>query len=401
MTGTAAGAKGAAGATGANSASNAAKKPAKNSENSKTSKPAKKSPRNGGKRRKGRLRTVCTVIARILVAIAVVGCLCRMLPASFQALPMVPVIVAFSPWFLVVAGIALVLALASRRWMTVFLAVLCICAQVYWQSPYYRWSDSLSNAARTAVSQVKHDTDDAYARVMTANVFKGNADADDIVELVRDNHVEVLALQEITQSFVDRLDEAGIESYLPYAITASIGDGGIGNGLWSATPMSHMADAEISSVASRMPAATLTFAADADGDLSLGDGEREIRFVCVHTTSPKAGQWSRWKTSIEQLRQLTERTGIDYVLMGDFNSTTDHAPFREVLGDRYKDAAESSGSGLEFTWPNDWGIVPPFAGIDHIVVEDGVAVGQVEAKSIGGSDHKALLATLDFSTMGE
>ena len=43
---------------------------------------------------------------------------------------------------------------------------------------------------------------DAYARVMTFNVYKGQADAQSIVNLVRDQRVEVLALQETTDDFV-------------------------------------------------------------------------------------------------------------------------------------------------------------------------------------------------------
>lgn len=46
------------------------------------------------------------------------------------------------------------------------------------------------------------NTSDAYARVMTFNVYKGQADPQAIVELVRDQRVEVLALQETTEDFV-------------------------------------------------------------------------------------------------------------------------------------------------------------------------------------------------------
>ena len=50
---------------------------------------------------------------------------------------------------------------------------------------------------------------------MTCNVYKGRADAREIVDLVRSEHVEVLALQETTDAFVDDLNRAGIASYLP------------------------------------------------------------------------------------------------------------------------------------------------------------------------------------------
>ena len=56
---------------------------------------------------------------------------------------------------------------------------------------------------------------------MTFNVYKGQADPQAIVELVRDQRVEVLALQETTEDFVKKLNEAGIEHYLPYAQVSS------------------------------------------------------------------------------------------------------------------------------------------------------------------------------------
>ena len=88
------------------------------------------------------------------------------------------------------------------------------------------------------------NTSDAYARVMTFNVYKGQADPQAIVELVRDQRVEVLALQETTEDFDQKLNEAGIEHYLPYAQVSS-SDGVFGNGLWSATPLADPTDDDV------------------------------------------------------------------------------------------------------------------------------------------------------------
>ena len=81
---------------------------------------------------------------------------------------------------------------------------------------------------------------------MTFNVYKGQADPQAIVELVRDQRVEVLALQETTEDFVKKLNEAGIEHYLPYAQVSS-SDGVFGNGLWSATPLADPTDDDVNS----------------------------------------------------------------------------------------------------------------------------------------------------------
>ena len=48
-------------------------------------------------------------------------------------------------------------------------------------------------------------------RVMTLNTKNGNADAEQIVSIVRDQHVEVLAMQEVSGSLIERLSAAGLD----------------------------------------------------------------------------------------------------------------------------------------------------------------------------------------------
>ena len=175
---------------------------------------------------------------------------------------------------------------------------------------------------------------------------------------MRDQRVEVLALQETTNDFVKKLDEAGIHSYLPYSQVSS-SDGVYGNGIWSATELGRPVDDEVGSSASFMPGGTVTF----------GGGKAQLRFVSVHTTAPIPGYWSRWKRSLDELASMRSREGSRYVFMGDFNATTDHTPFRNILGNRFSDAARQSGHGFTFTWPSNKLPLPRFAGIDHIVLD--------------------------------
>ena len=60
------------------------------------------------------------------------------------------------------------------------------------------------------------------------------------------------------------------------------------------------------------------------------------------------------------------------------------------------DAAKQAAGGLVFTWPANIDYVPTFAGIDHIVLDSGMLAGRVKSLKIDGSDHKALLATVQF-----
>ena len=345
-------------------------------------------PGKAGKGAARRGRRAAGSIGAFMTIIALLGCLARELPADLQALPWVPVIAAAAPWFVLPAVLGVVFGAIGRRGFTVLVALACIGLQAWWQYPYFAASRPLPAEAGAAVSQASAVTTDRYARVMTCNVYRGSADAATIVGLVRDQRVEVLALQETSADFVAALDDAGIGDYLPYAQVAT-SDGIYGNGIWSATPLGSPSDDDVDSSASFMPGGTVTF-----GDPAGAENTADIRFVSVHTTSPTRGYWAQWRRSLDELALMRADTDVRYVFMGDFNATTDHAPFRGFLGTRFVDAAMAAGHGFAFTWPADRIGVPRFAGIDHIVLDRDIAVGQVTTATVPGSDHAALIATI-------
>lgn len=330
----------------------------------------------------GKRHRIAGFLAGVLTLIAVLATVARALPSDLQALPYVPVLVAAMPWFILVAALALVIALASRRWVTALIAILCLGVQVWWQYPFFHAVTPLPDQAVTATGGASAQTGDAYARVMTLNVYKGQADPTRIVELVRDQRVEVLALQETTDDFVQALGEAGIHKYLPYAQVSS-SDGVYGNGLWSASPLADPSDDDVHSSASFMPGGTVSF----------GQG-LDIRFVSVHTTAPVPGYWAQWRRSLDELAMMRSHTDTRYIFMGDFNATVDHTPFRVFLGERFTDAAMQAGHGFTFTWPTDRTPLPRFSGIDHIVLDRQITAGQMQVVAVDGSDHAALLATI-------
>lgn len=319
--------------------------------------------------------------AAMLAVMALICTVMRELPADLQALPYVPVIVSATPWFMLVALIALVMAIMSRRALAALIAIAALALNIAWQYPFFATPTPLVQAAKNAVAGSAANTTDAYARVMTFNVYKGRADAQSIVDLVRDNRVEVLALQETTDDFVQRLNDAGITRYLPYANVSS-SDGMYGNGLWSATPLGNPSDTDVDSSASFMPGGTV--------DL----GGNQIRFISVHTTAPVPGYWDLWKRSLDEIARLKTDTDTRFILMGDFNATYDHTPLRTMLGDRFSDAVRISGHGLAFSWPTNRPYLPRFAGIDHVILDQGMTAGQCSTVKVSGSDHAALLATI-------
>lgn len=313
----------------------------------------------------------------------------RMMPNGLDGKRYIPLIVAFVPWMAVLSAAILLISLISRRRVLAVISVLCLVMQLVWHAGFLYPRVSLSSAARTAVTAATVSVDDRYARLMTLNTRNGQADAAQIVQTVREQHVEVLALQELNSSMISRLNEAGIRELLPYSVVASASssDNGGVNGLWSAAPMSERTGDLIPIEASSIPAASIDF----DGTV--------IRFGSVHPFSPRPsnqGLWDRGLGSISQLRE-DDHT---FVLMGDFNATWDHASFRYLLGGRFVDAGENAGEWFHMTYPANKKLfsvipVPAAVEIDHIVHDRGVVVGDLDAVTVSGSDHKALLGTLE------
>lgn len=331
-----------------------------------------------------RKRRLVGALSGVLMVAVLAQIVLRALPADLQALPYIPLVLFFVPWFIVIAALALGLAIFSRRTVVALIALAGLMVNCWWQYPFFSPTHPLPMAATSAVAHSIADTDDQYARVMTLNVYKGEADAQEIVDLVRDERVEVLALQETTNEFIERLKNAHIETYLPYSQVSTM-DGAYGNGLWSATPLADPVDDAVNSSASFMPGGTVSFSG----------GQKQVRFVSVHTTSPWQGDWRQWKRSLDELGLKRADEGTRYVFMGDFNATMDHASMREFLGTRFRDAAYGSGHGFAFTAPANLFAVPALTAADHVVVDSDMTAGQVQVKRISGSDHAALLATID------
>jgi endonuclease/exonuclease/phosphatase (EEP) superfamily protein YafD len=80
------------------------------------------------------------------------------------------------------------------------------------------------------------------------------------------------------------------------------------------------------------------------------------------------------------------------IVTGDFNATLDMRPFRDLLSDGYRDAAEQSGAGRTPAFPADsW--LPPMIAIDHILTRHCRATS-LRTLEIPGSDHRGIVASV-------
>jgi endonuclease/exonuclease/phosphatase (EEP) superfamily protein YafD len=80
------------------------------------------------------------------------------------------------------------------------------------------------------------------------------------------------------------------------------------------------------------------------------------------------------------------------IVAGDFNSTPDERQFRDLMTNGYRDAVEQTGAGFAPTFPSrTWH--PPLLTIDHVITRN-AAAESIKTVYIPGSDHRALLATI-------
>ncbi|GAA1407508.1 endonuclease/exonuclease/phosphatase family protein [Oerskovia paurometabola] len=282
-------------------------------------------------------------------------------------------VVGATPWVVPLTLLVAAAALALRRRLLATLCGVALAAQVVWVAPFVVPGPGVDGIEAGAQGTL---------RVLTVNAYFGQADAAAVVQMVRDQDADVLAVVELTADFHDRLEAAGIEAVMPHHVDAKVGTGSPGSGLWSRTVLSDPDTSEWSTFA--MPAATV----DVDGT--------PVRVTAVHPVPPLPEITGVWHQEMADLARRAHDEPLAQVLLGDFNATYDHASFRAVLGDRFRDATRTAGHGLNLSWPVGER-VPTFLDLDHVVVEAGMRVDDVDSLVVPGSDHRALAVTVQVA----
>jgi len=224
-------------------------------------------------------------------------------------------------------------------------------------------------------------------RVMTVNMLYGQADPDQIVRLVRDNAVDLLAVQEYTEAGQTALRAAGLEETLTDSV---------------AYPRNNAGG---SAVYSRLPLADKGFRRLAGGFTQAHarvrvPGAVEVYVESAHPCAP-IGRVSDacWRADLAAQPAATPGGPVT-VLMGDFNSTLDHKAFRRVVAKGYHDAADVAGAGLSMSWPYDRPWYYPSMTLDHVLTDERVGVRKVVVHRVARSDHRAVFAELVLPKAG-
>jgi endonuclease/exonuclease/phosphatase (EEP) superfamily protein YafD len=277
-------------------------------------------------------------------------------------------LLAFTPYLLPAAVVLTVLCGLCRRWMALAATAVTLIVLATLVVP-------------RAVGGPDPDGGGTRLRVLSANMKVGASDADNLVALVRAHDVDVLALQEFTASAQRRLRDAGLESLLPYQI--SYPDKVQGSALYSRLPLTDGGYRPLPPDFGQ-----------AYGVLHLPDGHT-VRVESAHPCAPYLAELSAaWRAG--QARQPRADPGHGpRILLGDFNATFDHGPFRQLVDSGYTDVARHLGRGLTPTWPYDGRPVPKVT-LDHVLVS-GLRAYDFAAYPNPGSDHRAVYAELGLS----
>lgn len=324
-------------------------------------------------RRPGTSR-VWTVLALLVMLPVVVISVFRAVPAEWPLL--VVQLVSFTPWLVMPAGLALVLAFAGRqRWVVITTAALLL-VQLFWLLPLDYGRPEALPEGRKAVP----------VTVMTVNSEFGQADAEEMVRLVREESVQVLAVQEFSQALQDRLEEAGLRNTLPHLVSDPTDDAA-GNAVYSVFPLEYIGRLPDSPF--QMP--VVRVAARSDG-LSAA-----FTLTSVHTLPPVDERLAQWRSDLRAIAGQAGAAG-QQVFMGDFNATYDHWEFRDVLaagpdGSRLVDVGVASWGRFFPTWPMEGPGLPGIV-LDHVVTTPQISSTGYAVHRVAGTDHAAIVATL-------
>lgn len=221
--------------------------------------------------------------------------------------------------------------------------------------------------------------------VLTANIKMGAA-IEDLVTLILREQPDIVFVQECNQLCADALQSKPVKKVLRYQVLDPRPDSA-GAAILSAYPLTTP---------------TELFRQSAIGsEFSMPEAILEIPEIgtvaakSAHPFPPVPQSERFWASGLTALAKFSMHYGAMPVLVaGDFNAGVEHKQFRDVMDSgRLRDAAAELGIAKP-TWQMDG---RPFieATLDHVLFSGAVARSYLVFE-LEGSDHKAVLATLQY-----
>jgi endonuclease/exonuclease/phosphatase (EEP) superfamily protein YafD len=324
------------------------------------------------------------VIGTILLAVAWAAVVVSALVALSQVVgttghPLLYVLQAFTLHAVVgLAVVAAIAALLRRPWLAgsgVVVAIVLATVVVP------------AITARSAVGATAAGPDAARLTVVHANTYYANrrvpVAADVIAAAVERDDADLVVVTELSPDLESALLDRIGDEFVHRAGEAT--DERNGLGVFSRLPLSDVRFGPYRT----MPGIEVTV---------RPDGVTPIRVIGVHPVpGVEPEDLTRWHVDLEHIGDRATAAGEPPTLVvGDFNASRWHPPFRRLLDRGLADAHEYLGRGLSSSWPVSWWR-PRFVRLDHALVDDRVAPVSVRDLVVPGSDHTGFVVTVAVS----
>jgi endonuclease/exonuclease/phosphatase (EEP) superfamily protein YafD len=281
-----------------------------------------------------------------------------------------PVVQSFTPYVLVLPFVIGVVALVTQRWTITGVCGLQAVGALVLVAPLIFVGRPPGGDAGQTIT------------VAHANWLVSNPEPHDAAAQLIGMGADVLAVSEFTPSAEAALNEAAGGSY-PHRFGKAM-DGTEGIAVWSRWPL---VDTQLTRLDARL-AVIATVRTDR-GDVCV---------LAVHPIPPfsRIGL-AQWASSMRAISAAGRTPGPPTLIVGDFNASRWHPPFKRVLDDGWIDAHETLGAGFSTSWPTTgYGGFPSFVRLDHALLDRRLAPVAIRDVSLPGSDHLAFVVAVSI-----
>lgn len=327
---------------------------------------------NKPKRERGASRLLFSFVCWCMLAIVVAAILIRSSNVSRSLTIAIAGLTAFAAIPLAIAVVGsffsrqLILRLASGLVASVFFFVTTPMEAVIGCGP----SESPGSSSST----------DDELTILTANVLWTTREADELAKMMRETDADIVTLQELNNEIFDTLvADPSLANY-------TYKDGAQSNAKFFTATF-----AKIPVVPREAPPYNRRVTTTVFPRAQANPIGNEFKLTALHLTAPLRDEnVAEWQDQLGSLAELP----VDQpaILVGDFNATEDHRPFRNLLASGWTDVHQDKGCGLDTTFPSKERFPIGLMRIDHVLVTDHFEVVSVDILPTKGSDHDAVLA---------
>jgi endonuclease/exonuclease/phosphatase (EEP) superfamily protein YafD len=272
------------------------------------------------------------------------------------------------PWAFLPVYVVAGLGLWRRRWALAVTAVVLVVVHLVLVLPAVP-ARGLPAWARIA----------PRVTVLSANLYDANATPASAASTVMDTDADVLVLVEISREMQTALEAAGIEERFPYHERNEFDErAGSVEGIYSRHPIRTATIVPVAN--SGFPSAVIEV------------GTATIEVMAIHVSDPTLDE-GEWRAELATVGRFARDVSGPLVIAGDFNATRWNPQYADLFDDGLRDAVETSGRGLTFSWPVHRLLPVPVMRLDHALGNASVAAVDNHDVTIPGSDHRGLLTT--------